>query len=170
MDGEVPTLAIVGTIVVLIMLVMTVVAYATLRDPELNVLFYTLMAGFGAGFFICLIRISDIIKARSKKDIVNPTMITFTTCPNYWVMKTDPTTQTVTCLNNGGGNRVFIKPAIKASLTSDTLNSVFPTSNGTDVTQNVSFNLSAENGLSNDKKCIDAANFAWSEARVKCPN
>lgn len=169
MDGEVPTLAIVGTIVVLVMLVMTVVAYATLRDPELNVLFYTLMAGLGAGFFICLIRISDIIKGNSKKDIVNPSMITFTTCPNYWVMQTDPESQSVTCLNNGGGNRVFVKPAQAASNTSDSLSSVFPPNGVVDATQNVSFNLSAENGLSNTQKCLDAANFAWSEARVKCP-
>jgi hypothetical protein len=154
----IPTLAIVGTVLVLTAFILTLIAYATLKDPELNVLFYTLLIGLGIGFAMCLIRISDLLNAELNKAVLNPSVVTFYTCPNYWVMSTDPKSGNQMCTNNISGTRIFVEPV----------------ANGT--AANNSFNLTSINTTDNKTKC-DYANgdgtatnpgFAWSEAAAKC--
>lgn len=151
----VPTLGIVGTVIVLIMLILTVVSYAMLRDPSLNVLFYTLMVGLSIGFFMCLIRISSILSSQKTKDVLNPSMITFTSCPNYWVKTVDPISKNVTCKNQVAGSKLYVG-----------VND--PISGGAATNVERSLDLTMLNARSNDDKCIAARSYPWSEAYIKC--
>jgi hypothetical protein len=151
----VPTQGVIGTVIILVMLILTVVTYAVMRDPTLNVLFYTLMIGLSIGFLMCLIRISAILSSQKNKDILNPSIITFTSCPNYWAKKQD-SNNTIKCINQVADSRTYVSVPVAGTSTDP-------------IAINSEINLTNINNNSTVDKCNIAATYPWSEAYAKCP-